>query len=410
MTVAVTAEPEAVGVSSKHLEYLDAHVQRYIDDGKLPGGLVLVARKGEVIHLSALGMADCERGVPTATDTIYRIYSMSKPLTSIALMQLFERGLVQLDDPVHRYIPAWKNLRVLVSGEHPDFVTEPLARHMTVRDLLSHQSGLSYGFPTGMPIDEAYRRAGIGARDTTLAEMAAKLADLPLAFQPGTRWNYSFSTDMCGHLVELISGQRFDEYLDEHIIGPLGMVDTSFSVTAEKVSRFAACYGPSRTRGIRLVDDPTTSTYLQHPAFLSGGGGLTSTATDYWRFTQALANGGELDGVRIIGPKTLKLMASNHLANGADLAASALTSQWTETGYGGTGFGLGFSVTLDIAQAQVSGTPGEFAWGGAASTAFWVDQAEELVFVFMTQLMPSTTYNIRREFRAIVYGALTAQS
>jgi CubicO group peptidase (beta-lactamase class C family) len=406
VTIAATTSPESVGIASKHLAYLDAHIQRYIDEGKLPGGLVLVARKGEVVHLSAMGMADCERGVPTSTDTIYRIYSMSKPLTAIALMQLFERGLVQLDDPVHRYIPAWKNLRVLVSGEYPDFVTEPLERHMTVRDLLSHQSGLSYGFATGMPIDTAYNKAGIDAGRTTLAEMAAKLADLPLAFQPGTRWNYSYSTDMCGHLVELISDQRFDDYLDEHIIRPLGMVDTAFSVPAGKVNRFAACYGPTRDGGMRLVDDPTSSTYLQQPTFLSGGGGLTSTATDYWRFAQTLANDGEFDGVRIIGRKTLKLMTSNHLAGGGDLASVALGGQWTETGYAGMGFGLGFSVMLDPAQAQVSGTPGEFAWGGAASTAFWVDPAEELVFVFMTQLTPSTTYNIRREFRAIVYGAL----
>lgn len=408
MTVAATRSPESVGIASKHLDYLDAHIQRYIDEGKLPGELVLVARQGQIVHFSAMGMADCERGVPVATDTIYRIYSMSKPLTAIALMQLFERGLVQLDDPVHRYIPAWKNLRVLVSGDYPNFVTEPLERHMTARDLLSHQSGLSYGFPTGMLIDTAYNKAGIGSGRTTLAEMAAKLADLPLAFQPGTRWNYSYSTDMCGHLVELISGQRFDDYLDEHIIGPLGMVDTAFSVPAGKASRFAACYGPTREGGMRLVDDPTSSSYLEHPTFLSGGGGLTSTATDYWRFAQALANGGEFDGVRIIGRKTLQLMTSNHLAGGGDLASVALGGQWTETGYAGMGFGLGFSVMLDPAQAQVPGTPGEFAWGGAASTAFWVDPAEELVFVFMTQLTPSTTYNIRREFRAIVYGALAA--
>lgn len=409
MTIAVAAAPESVGIASKHLTYLDAHIQRYIDDGKLPGGLVLVARKGEVVHFSAMGMADRERAVPVSTDTIFRIYSMSKPLTSIALMQLFERGLVQLDDPVHRYIPDWKKLRVLVSGEFPDFVTEPLERDMTVRDLLSHQSGISYGFPTGMPIDDAYRKVGVGGSGTTLAEMAAKLADLPLAFQPGSRWNYSYSTDMCGHLVELISGQRFDDYLDEHIIGPLGMVDTSFSVSADKVSRFAACYSPTRDGGMHLVDDPKSSSYLQPPNFLSGGGGLTSTATDYWRFAQALANGGELDGVRIIGRKTLNLMTSNHLTSGGDLASVAIGSQWTETAYAGMGFGLGFSVMLDPARAHVPGTPGEFAWGGAASTAFWVDPREELVFVFMTQLTPSTTYNIRREFRAIVYGALAVE-
>ncbi len=406
MTIASTSSPASVGLSAANLDHLDAHIQTYIDAGKLPGGLALVARKGEVVHFSTLGMADIERRTPVKRDTIFRIYSMSKPLTSVALMQLYERGLMQIDDPVHRYIPGWKDLRVLVSGRYPDFETEPALRPMTVRDLLSHQSGLSYGFPTGLPIDEAYNKAGVGGHSTTLAEMAAKLAELPLAFHPGTRFNYSFSTDVCGHLVELISGQRFDDYLADHITGPLGMVDTAFFVAPEKASRLAANYAPTPEGGIRLIDDPANSAYLKQPTFLSGGGGLTSTATDYWRFAQALCNGGELEGVRVIGRKTLQLMTSNHLPGGQDLSAVALAGQFTETAYTGVGFGLGFSVMLDPARYQVAGSPGEFAWGGAASTAFWVDPAEELVFVFMTQLMPSSTYNIRREFRAIVYGAL----
>jgi len=406
MAVHVTATPESVGIRSGNLAFIDAHVQRYIDAGKLPGGLVLIARQANVVHFSTLGMADCERNVPVRPDTIYRIYSMTKPLTSIALMQLYERGLFQLDDPVHRYIPAWKDLRVLVSGAYPDFVTEPSQRAMTVRDLLSHQSGLSYGFPTGLAIDGAYDKAGIGGGRTTLAEMASKLAELPLAFQPGTRWNYSYSTDMCGYLVELISGESFDSYIENHVAGPLGMVDTSFRVPPEKVGRFAANYAPTSDGGMRLIDDPMKSAYLEQPAFLSGGGGLTSTASDYWRFAQALANGGQLEGVRIIGRKTLQLMTSNHIEGGRDLSTVALGGQFTETAYAGMGFGLGFSVMLDPARYQVPGTPGEFAWGGAASTAFWVDPSEELVFIFMTQLMPSTTYNIRREFRAMLYGAV----
>lgn len=405
MTTDPISSPESVGLSSAGLEHLDAHIRGYIEAGQLPGALVLVARKGEVAHVSAMGMADVERGVPVRADTIFRIYSMTKPLTSIALMQLHERGKVQLDDPVHRYIPAWEGQRVYVSGEYPDFQTREADRAMTVRDLLSHQSGLTYGAFDASPLDSAYTaRAPLSPRGT-LEDMVGKLADLPLKFSPGTRWNYSVSTDVCGHLVEVISGQRLDDYFAEHITGPLGMVDTAFHVAPEKLARFAANYGPAPDGGLRLVDDPQSSRFGAPQTFLSGGGGLTSTASDYWRFAQALANGGTLDGVRIIGRKTLELMTSNHLTGGGDLSSVAF-GQWSETAYDGVGFGLGFSVTLDPAKSQVAGSPGEFAWGGAASTAFFVDPAEELVFVFMTQLMPSSTYNIRREFRTIVYGAL----
>jgi CubicO group peptidase (beta-lactamase class C family) len=405
MTVAASSAPESVGVSRQGLADLDRHIQAYIDAGKLPGGLSLVARKGEVVHFSAQGMADCEQRAPVRTDTIYRIYSMTKPLTSIALMQLYERGKLQIDDPVHKYIPSWENLRVYVGGEYPDYETRTPERPMTVRDLLSHQSGLTYGGFDVSPVDAGYAKVLPLAPSGTLEEMVQKLAGLPLKFSPGTRWNYSVSTDVCGYLVQLISGQRFDEYLDEHVIRPLGMADTAFSVAPEKASRFAANYAPTPEAGLKLIDDPQTSPYLRQPTLFSGGGGLTSTATDYWRFAQALCNGGELDGVRIIGRKTLELMTSNHLPNGTDLASVAF-GQWSETAFAGTGFGLGFSVMLNPAASMVTGTPGEFAWGGAASTAFFVDPKEELVFVFMTQLMPSSTYNIRREFRAIVYGAL----
>jgi CubicO group peptidase (beta-lactamase class C family) len=342
-----------------------------------------------------------------AEDTIFRIYSMSKPITSIALMQLYERGLMQIDDPVEKYIPEFKDLRVYSQGSHPTFTTRRTSREMTVRDLLSHQSGLTYGFVDRTPVDAAYRKleVGAGTNGQTLKDMVTALAALPLEFSPGDHWNYSVSTDVCGYLVEVISGQRFDDYLQTNIFEPLEMEDTGFHVPAEKQPRFAANYGVGK-HGLNLIDDPHTSPYLKPPTMLSGGGGLVSTAGDYWRFAQALCDGGELDDVRIIGRKTLDLMTSNHLPDGTDLMHHAL-GRWAETTFNGIGFGLGFSVTLDPATAQISGSPGEFSWGGAASTTFWVDPMEELVVVFMTQLMPSTQYNIRRELRAIVYSALT---
>jgi len=418
----VTIEPEvspaAVGLDAKRLGYLDAHLQKYVDSGKLAGTLVLIARNGAIGHFEAAGMADRERGVPMKRDTIFRIYSMSKPITSIALMQLYERGLLQLDDPVEKYIPEFANLQVYTMGSYPAFLTRRTERAMTVRDLLSHQSGLTYGFLARTNVDAAYRELEVdaGGKERTLKGLISALATLPLEFSPGTAWNYSVATDVCGYLVEVISGQRFDDYLQRNIFDPLRMEDTGFHVPAEKQARFAACYGVNQDGGLRLttdpnatiklIDDPQESAYLRPPTYLSGGGGLVSTATDYFRFAQALCNDGELEGERIIGRKTLELMTSNHLPGGTDLMHHAL-GRWAETTFSGIGFGLGFSVTLDPAQAQISGTPGEFSWGGAASTTFWIDPIEDLVVVFMTQLMPSTQYNIRRELRAIVYSALT---
>jgi len=397
--------PTASGVHGQNLEYLDAHLQRYIDAGKIAGASTLIYRHGEVAHFSPLGLADRERNRPMAKDTIFRIYSMSKPMTSIALMQLYERGLVQIDDPVHKYIPEWKELRVYQSGNYPNFLTTRTERAMTVRDLLSHQSGLTYGFMERTNVDAAYRKLGVGGIEVggTLRSMVEKLATLPLEFSPGTAWNYSVATDVCGYLVETISGQRFDDYLQANIFDPLGMKDTGFWVRPEQAERFSANYSTSRD-GLKLLDDPGTSSYLKPPTFLSGGGGLVSTSGDYLRFCQALLGGGTVDGARIIGRKTLELMTSNHLPGGIDLSGHARGS-FSETPYQGVGFGLGFSVALDPVEGQISGSPGEFAWGGAASTAFWIDPAEELAVIFMTQLMMST-YNFRRELKALVYGAL----
>jgi CubicO group peptidase (beta-lactamase class C family) len=401
--------PEDVGLSGERLARIDEHLKRrYLEPQKIPGALTLVARRGQVAYCSPVGMMDLERSTPMSEDTIFRIYSMSKPITSVALMMLYEHGHFQLDDPVHRFIPSWRDLAVYQAGNsYSAWGTTPVERPMTIRDLLTHMSGLTYGFMERTNVDAAYRRLKVGreADGGTLQGMVDKLANLPLEFSPGTRWNYSVSTDVCGHLVEVISGQRFDRYLRENIFEPLGMVDTGFTVPEESLGRFAACYRRGRDRSLRLEDDPATSIYTKEATFFSGGGGLVSTAADYLRFCTALANGGELDGTRLLGRKTLELMTQNHLPGGCDLSEMA-SGAFSETRYDGVGFGLGFSVTMDPAKAQVVGSPGEFAWGGAASTAFWIDPAEELVVIFMTQFMPSATFNFRGQLKQLIYGAI----
>jgi CubicO group peptidase (beta-lactamase class C family) len=279
---------------------------------------------------------------------------------------------------------------------------------MTIRDLFSHTSGLTYGFMERSNVDAAYRKLAVGDRTKagyTLADMIATLAELPLEFSPGTRWNYSVATDVLGHLIEVISGQRLDAYLTEHVFGPLGMRDTSFTIRDEQVPRFAANYERQADGRLKMIDDPTRSLYAQQ-SFFSGGGGLVSTALDYYRFTAMLLNGGELDGMRLLGRKTVELMTANHLPNDGEVAQLALPGSFTDIPYAGLGFGLGFSVMQSAARAHIPGTPGTYAWGGAASTAFWVDPTEELIVVFMTQLMPSATYPLGRELRVLSYSAL----
>lgn len=397
-------------VHARNLEYLDAHFQRYIDRGTLTGTLTAVYHRGQLAHWSKLGLADRERNVPTRDDTIYRIYSMTKPIASVALMQLYERGLVQIDDAVHKYIPSWEGLRVFQSGVHPAFATTPCQRPMTVRDLLTHQSGLTYGFASHTNVDAAYRQLSIGRTDAvSLADFVEKLAGVPLDFSPGTAWNYSHATDIVGYLVEVISGQPLDVYLEEQIFKPLGMEDTGFWVKPEKASRFASNYAGDKDGSLNLVDDAGDSAYLKPPAMLSGGGGLVSTTGDYLRFCQMLLGNGTLEGTRIIGRKTLELMTKNHITGGKTVGETATSARWRENAYQGTGFGLGFAVTLDPAAAQVSSSAGTYYWSGAAGTQFWIDPTEDLAVVFMTQYMtvsPETRLNLARELRAIIYGAL----
>jgi CubicO group peptidase (beta-lactamase class C family) len=399
-------------MSSARLARIDAHWrEQYIDTGKIAGAVTLVARHGQIAHFSALGLADRERERPMAQDTIFRIYSMTKPVTSIAMMTLVERALCSLTDPVHRYIPEWENLRVFRYGAWPSFVTENVQRPMTIRDLLTHTSGLTYSFVFHDAVDAAYRRLKISGgtpgeeRPTTLQDMVEKLAKMPLLFSPGTRWNYSVSTDVLGYLVEKISGERFDDFLRKHIFEPLGMRDTGFRLPDGQVARFSANYRRSAEKRLVLEDDPESSPYLPLQTFFSGGGGLVSTAEDYSRFCQMLLNGGIHDGARIVSRKTLELMVQNYLPGGCDLASCA-TGSFSETTNDGIGFGLGFAVVLDLAKRQGHGSLGEFYWGGAASTAFWVDPEEDLFAIFLTQLMPSSTYNFRGQLRSLVYAAI----
>ena len=391
------------------LETLDRFIQsRYIDTGKIPGALTLVARRGEVAHFSALGMADVARKKPVREDTIFRLYSMTKPLTSVAFMMLVEQGLTALDEPVHHVIPEWKDLGVYQGGFMETYRTTRPARPMLMIDLLRHTSGLTYGFQQTTNVDAGYRKLQVGERAAgeTLDGMIAKLAGLPLEFSPGTAWNYSHSTDVLGYLVGKISGKPFDEFLRAHIFEPLGMNDSAFQVPAGKESRLAACYAVTPKNPMMLFDDPAKSPYLQPPSMVSGGGGAVSTASDYLRFCRMLLNGGTLDGVQILSPKTIALMTLNHLPDGKDLPALS-RSLFSEVTYSGVGFGLGFAVTLDTTKTMLPGSIGDYFWGGAASTYFWIDPREELITIFMTQLMPSTTYALRRELRTLVYSAFS---
>jgi len=395
------------GFSPERLQRIDRFLQdKYVGPGRLPCAQFLLARDGEVVHQTILGQQDPERGVPLAEDSVYRIYSMTKPVTSVALMQLVEEGLIALDDPVHRHIPEWKDLGVFSAGTGP-YLTTPPARPMQVVDLLRHTSGLTYGFQNRSNVDAAYRKLKLeamhGAHD--LEGMVQMLAKLPLEFSPGEAWNYSVSTDVCGYLVEKLCGKPLDQVFQERIFDPLKMVDTGFHVRDDQRARFAACYDAAPGGKLKLQDDPQKSPYLAPPALLAGGGGLVGTAADYLRFANMLVNGGELDGARILAPKTIELMASNHLPGARDLTELS-RSLFSESTNAGVGFGLGFAVVFDPPQTLIPCSLGEFYWGGAASTAFWVDPVEQVTAVFMTQLLPSSTYAIRRELRTLAYAAL----
>ncbi|HUD37083.1 MAG TPA: serine hydrolase domain-containing protein [Streptosporangiaceae bacterium] len=409
------ADPGSAGLDERQLERITDHFQgRYIDAGRIAGAQVVVARHGQVGYFRSFGLADAERSAPVTPETIWRIYSMTKPITGVALMSLYERGLFQLSDPVTRFIPQWRDLKVRERApDGRERLVEP-ERPMTVRDLLTHMSGLGFAggrtlaelFSDDANVGEALTPGARRGRAATLETMIDRYAKYPLEFHPGTHWFYSVSTDICGRLVEIMSGQRFDDYLRDTIFTPLGMTDTGFVVPAGQAGRFAACYRRNAAKRLVLVDDPQRSGYLDEPTFFSGGGGLVSTTGDYLRFCQMLSNGGHLDGARVLGRKTIELMTANHLPGDGELSSFAFPGGYGEVGFAGMGFGLTMAIAKSPAQTQVIGSPGEYMWGGAASTIFWVDPAEDLIVIFMTQLLPSGTFNFRGQLKTLVYPAL----
>lgn len=406
------SEPERLGLCSERLGRIDRWLDGLVKDGKLAGASVSIIRHGHLAYTRFAGLADIARGTPMAADTLVRIKSMTKPLTSVAALMLYEEGRFQLDDPVSRFLPCFANQRVAVGGSAGTIETVPAMRDITIRDLLTHTAGLTYGFIGKTHVDEMYRSHGVdfqldsplreGPPTASLAEMVECTAAMPLVAQPGTRWNYSVAADVLGHLIEVISGQAYPGFMAERITEPLGMDDTTFTVPPSKLPRFAAHYAPG-PQGLKLIDDPVSSRFTTVPTLHSGGGGVVSTAPDYLRFCQMLLNGGELEGVRLLGRKTVQLMTTNHL--GSDIANAGTPFQGDASS--GVGFGLGVSVMLDPARAQILGSPGEYGWIGSASTAFWVDPAEDMAVVFLAQLTPDWVHKLRRQLRVLAYQALT---
>lgn len=406
--VEVEVEPGEVGFDGARLNRLGHHLDQYVDGGCLPGVNLLVSRAGKVVYRHMYGQRDMERSLQVESDTIYRFYSMTKPITSVAIMQLYEQGMFQLKDPISDWIPSFAGSQVFVGGDAENPKVRDASRDISFHDLLTHTSGLTYHFHMAHAVDEMYRRSGFDWTTSPgdLETQCDVLASLPLLFDPGTEWNYSYSTDVLGRLIEVISGLSLDVYLQRNIFDPLGMVDTGFSVPHGEKERFASCYYPNgEAKQAVLLDDAQRSLYLREPEALSGGGGLVSTLADYHRFTQALRNGGLLNGKRIVGRRTLEFMTRNHLPGGVDLTEYG-RPLFSETAYDGVGFGLGFSVVVDPVKAKVLCQEGEYAWGGAASTAFWVDPVEDLTVIFLTQLLPSSTHPIRAEMKTLVYQAL----
>lgn len=409
----IEVDPAEVGFDPARLERIDAHFARYVDERKLAGWLITVARHGKLAHVATYGQRDLEAGLPVEADTLWRIYSMTKPITSVAAMMLYEAGGFELTDPVHAYIPSFRDVRVFAGGSDISYKTVAATEPIRIWHLLSHTSGLTYGFMRNHPVDAIYRARGYewgSPRGADLAACCDDFASMPLLFQPGSEWSYSVATDVLGRVVEVVSGQRLDEFFATQIFAPLGMPDSAFYARPEDQPRLAALYTRSPEDGTATRMDAMGKAALREPTFLSGGGGLVSTAADYNRFTQLLLHrpdspAGELDGVRLLSPRTVSYMASNHLPGNADLETFG-RPLYAETNFAGVGFGLGFAVVIDPLANKSLSSAGEFNWGGAASTAFWVDPAEQVTATFFTQMMPSSAYPIRPQLRQLVYQAL----
>jgi CubicO group peptidase (beta-lactamase class C family) len=393
--------PEEVGLSSARLGILSNVMQGYVDQGKLAGVTTLVARLGKVAHFECFGKMDMEAGKPMQPDTIFRIFSMTKPITCVAFMMLFEEGLVLLSDPVSRLIPELADLKVFVEKTKEGLVVTDMDREITVHHLLTHTSGLGYGLFEDSPVEDLYRAEAFFqlVLQPTLPEMIRKLAGLPLAHQPGTGWRYSMAHDVIGYLIEVIADMPLSVFLRERVFAPLGMQDTGFYVPSEKADRLPAAYQPGDAGGLVLADSPTTSPFLNPDNPPSGGGGLVSTITDYLKFAQMLANGGELNGTRLLGQRTVEFMTMNHLE--VDLLPIHMGLDPRP----GMGYGLGVGVCMDVAQSMVLGSRGSYFWGGIAGTHFWVDPQEELIGLLMRQLVYGEE-PIGDLFQNLVYQAI----
>jgi CubicO group peptidase (beta-lactamase class C family) len=408
----VEVDVAEVGLDPERLARIDAHFARYVADGRLPGWLLTVRRYGRLAHVARAGSRDLEAGLPVTDDTLWRIYSMTKPVTSVAAMILYEEGRLALTDPVSAFIPSFADVRVYTGGSDLRPVTAPAVEPVRIWHLLTHTAGLTYGFHRVHPVDALYRAAGFEwgtPAGLDLAQACDTWAGLPLLFQPGTEWNYSVATDVLGRVIEVASGQRLDEFLAARILRPLGMTQTAFWAGPEAAPRLAALYTRSRD-GAATRLDALGQAALARPAMISGGGGLVSTAADYDRFTQMLLRragspAGELDGIRLLSPRTVGYMTRNHLPGGLDLETFG-RPLYAESPFRGVGFGLGFAVVIDPLPGKVVCSAGEISWGGAASTTFWVDQDADLAVSFFTQLLPSSSYPIRPELRQLVYQAL----
>ena len=404
-TLSVTAKPAELGFCPDRLARLGPWLRGYVDEGKLPFASLAVMRKGEIAHADHYGLRDIEAASPVVSDGLYRIYSMSKLITTVTAMSLYEEGRFMLDDPIGAFLPELADQKVYVSGPFEDMELVKPDSPVTVRQLMNHTAGFTYGIFDPGPVGRAMRRAkaDYSTPGETLAAVTARLGDVPLCFQPGTRWNYGVSTDVLGRFVEVVAGKPFEAVLRERIFEPLEMTDTFFGVPDDKLDRFCALYTKTDDNPLKLIENAAESRFRAPATMHSGGGGLVSSMADYLRFTEMLRRGGALDDARVLGRKTVELMMLNHLPG--DMASMGQAT-FSEMPMHGIGFGLGGAVLLDPTKAQILGSPGEFTWGGMASTAFWIDRAEEISVIFMTQLIPSSSYPIRRELRVLVYQAL----